>query len=452
MTSLGPSKTSIDPFQFSRRNLIRSAMGVGVLAATAPFLAACNRGGAATATPSSGASGASADPNDPRAKGFRMIDSFYTLDNDYFQGWAKGSAGAASILGMTRDQQVDNSNVDTLKSVFESAVTSKTQGISTLPNTAAASPEIIGIAQAAKIYVSSNWSNAAWNTPFDVGDYFYSFQAANDVAGAREVCKVLFKAMGGSGKFIHIEGIQGNSASDNRTAGVDAALKEFPGIQMVARQQGGFSRGGTQPVIEALLTANPDVTGIMCQNDDSAIAAVNAVEGRGLKNVKIVGIDAIGEFLDAVTRGAALASWGHHGAWIGAFSTVRVFDALAGVKLTAPERMMYFGGFIVDTPDAATEYQKLMYGDTLPFDYEKMSRALNPDDWDPQNTMIPMDIEAYWSRDAKPSGYNIPAPYTTAKGDGSFDKVVAQYKSAFKNDPFKSVRSKCANGGQDIME
>ena len=300
--------------------------------------------------------------------------------------------------------------------------------------------------------MSSNWSNAAWSTPFDIGDYFYSFQAANDVAGAREVCTVLFDAMGGSGKFIHIEGIQGNSASDNRTAGVDAALAKFPNIEMVARQQGGFSRGGTQPVIEALLTANPDVKGIMCQNDDSAIAAINAVQGRGLTDVKIVGIDAIGEFLDAVNSGTALASWAHHGAYIGAWSTVRVFDALAGVKLTAPERMMYFGGFIIDTPDAASEYQKLMYGDAaLPFDYEKMSRALHPDDWDPQNTMVPMDLEQYWARDPQPSGYTVPAAYTTAKTDGTFDKVTAEYKAAFKSDPFAAVRSKCASGGQDIM-
>ncbi len=444
--------TDLERRLISRRSLIRSAMGVGVLAATAPILAACNRGGDA-ASGSSAAPTTFTDPNDPRSQGFRMIDSFYTLDNDYFQGWAKGSEAAAAILGMTREQQVDNSNVDTLKSVFESAVTSDIQGISTLPNTAAASPEIIGIAQNAGIYVSSNWSNAPWSTPLDIGDYFYSFQAANDVAGAREVCTVLFDAMGGSGKFIHIEGIQGNSASDNRTAGVDAALANYPNIEMVDRQQGGFSRGNTQPVIEALLTANPDVKGIMCQNDDSAIAAINSVESRGLTDVKIVGIDAIGEFLDAINRGAALASWAHHGAYIGAFSTVRVFDALAGVKLTAPERMMYFGGFIIDTPDAAAEYQKLMYGDSpLPFDYEKMSRALHPDDWDPQNTMVPMDIEEYWARDPKPSGYALPAAYTAAKSDGTFDKVVAEYKAAFKSDPFAAVRSKCASGGQDIMQ
>ena len=433
----------------SRRALLRSAMAVGIGATMAPILASCgtaNREAAAQAGPTDLA------PNDPRTARYPIIDSFYTLDNDYFQGWAKGSAAAAAMFLMPRDQQVDNSNVDTLKSVFESAPTKGIRGISTLPNTAAATPEIIGSAQRNKIYVSSNWSNAPWSTPFDIGDYFYSYQAANDVAGARAVCNVLFEAMGGSGKFIHIEGIRGNSASDNRTAGVDKALADHPGVQMVARQAGEFSRGGTQPVIESLLTANPDVTGIMCQNDDSAIAAVNAVESRGMTNVKIVGIDAIGEFLDAMKRGSALASWAHHGAWIGAYSTVRVFDALAGVKLSAPERMMYFGGFIVDTPEAAQAYQDLMYSDkSLPFDYERMSRALHPNDWDPQNSMRPIDPSTYWPRDPKPAGYTLQAIYTDPGWAAQVEQVTEQYKQAFRSDPFAPVRQKCQSGGSDVF-
>ncbi|MDQ0381281.1 sugar ABC transporter substrate-binding protein [Amycolatopsis thermophila] len=434
----------------SRRALLKSAMSIGVAATMAPLLAACNNAGVQASAPLPTPTITNA--NDPRNKRFRMIDSFYTLDNDYFQGWAKGSAAAASMFLLSRDQEVDNSNVDTLKSVFESAPTKGIQGISTLPNTAAATPDIIGGAERAGIYVSSNWSNAPWSTPLDIGDHYFSYQAANDVAGAREVCKVLFQAMGGTGKFIHIEGNKGNSASDNRTAGVDQALAAFPGIKMVARQSGGFSRGATQPVIENLLTANPDVTGIMCQNDDSAIAAINAVEARGMSGVKIVGIDAIGEFLDAMKRGSALATWAHHGAWIGAYSTVRVFDALAGYRPTLPERMVYFGGFIIDTADAAQEYQDLMYSSKpLPFDYELMSRALHPDDWDPQNSLVPIDPAQYWPRDPKPAGYELPAPYRQPQFAADLRTATDRFRAAFRKDPFASVRRKCRNGGQDVL-
>jgi ribose transport system substrate-binding protein len=436
----------------SRRDFLRLAAQVAAVGAALPALSACGTASQAAnfgplPTP------AVTDSNDPRNKHFSMVDSFYTLDNDYFQGWARGSAFAAATFLMSRDQQVDNSNLDVLRSVFEAAPIKNVRGISTLPNTAAASPSILGLAQASSIYASSNWSNAPWSTPFDIGDYYYSYQTANDVAGARELCKLLFEQMGGRGKFIHIEGIKGNSASDNRTAGVDEALKLFPSIQMVARQPGGFSRGGTQPVIENLLTANPDVTGIMCANDDSAMAAVTAVESRSIKNCKVVGIDAIREFLDAIPRGIAFASWAHHGAWIGAFSTVRIFDALAGVKLSAPERMMNFGGFIIDSPQAAEAYVDLMYSSKpLPFNYELMSRALHPDDWDPQNTMAPLDIEVYWARDPMPPRYTIPAAYTDAVQSGEPARVAQRYATAFRSDPFASVRTKCHSGGKDILK
>lgn len=436
----------------SRRDFLRLTMQFAAAGTMLPVLVACNNAADSLdfgPLPSPVVD----DPNDPRNHHFSMVDSFYTLDNDYFQGWARGSAFAAATLLMSRDQQVDNSNIDVLRSVFEAAPIKDIQGISTLPNTAAASPEILSLAQSAGIYASSNWSNAPWSTPFDIGDFYYSFQTANDVAGARELCKQLFEEMGGRGKFIHIEGNKGNSASDNRTAGVDEALALYPGIEMVARQPGGFSRGGTQPVIENLLTANPDVSGIMCANDDSAMAAVTAVESRGIQNCKVVGIDAIGEFLQAMPRGTAFATWAHHGAWIGAFSTVRIFDALAGVTLSAPERMMNFGGFIIDSADAADAYVDLMYSSKpLPFNYEMMSRALHPDDWDPQNSMIPLDIEAYWKRDEKPPRYTIPTPYTEAVDSGETERVAARYATAFTSDPFKTVRRKCRNGGKDILQ
>lgn len=436
----------------SRRDFLRLALQAAALGATLPALPACGTAIQASdfgplPTPTV------TNPNDPRNHHFSMVDSFYTLDNDYFQGWARGSAFAAANFLMSRDQQVDNSNLDVLRSVFEAAPIKNIEGISTLPNTAAASPSILALAQASGIYASSNWSNAPWSTPFDIGDYYYSYQTANDVAGARELCKLLFEEMGGKGKFIHIEGIKGNSASDNRTAGVDEALALYPGIQMVARQPGAFSRGGTQPVIENLLTANPDVTGIMCANDDSAMAAVTAVESRGIKNCKVVGIDAIREFLEAIPRGIAFASWAHHGAWIGAFSTVRIFDALAGVKLSAPERMMNFGGFIIDSPEAAEAYSELMYSSKpLPFDYELMSQALHPDDWDPQNTMAPLDIEVYWARDPMPPRYTIPTAYSDAVESGESQRVAQRYTDAFRSDPFASVRTKCRSGGKDILQ
>jgi ABC-type sugar transport system substrate-binding protein len=56
-------------------------------------------------------------------------------------------------------------------------------------------------------------------------------------------------------------------------------------------QPGQFDRGHTTPVITALLTAHPNVKGIICQNDDSAVGVVTALRSKGL-TVPVAGVDA----------------------------------------------------------------------------------------------------------------------------------------------------------------
>ncbi len=150
-----------------------------------------------------------------------------------------------------------------------------------------------------------------------------------------------------------------------------------------------------------------------------------------------------------IAQGRAFATWAHHGGWIGAWSTVRVFDALNGVKLTTPERMMYFQGFNIDTPAAAQAYNDLMYKkQPFPFDYQKMSRVLHPQDWDPQNLLTPIHPEQYWAWRAKdkPAGYTLPSAYATAQSQGDFDKVTKMYADHFKSDPFKSIKALTSSG------
>ncbi len=445
-------------FDLRRRQFLAGLVGLGLsVPLGSSLLAGCGGAGSAGSGSSSSASSLApvvvTDPADPRSTRRKVLDSFYTLQNDYFQSWDRAFKDVCSVYNLDGSLQVDNSNVDTLRSIFDAAAQQGVQGIVCAPAVAASTPSILGLAQKAGIYTATAWSNAVWSTPLDIGDKIVTYLAGNDPAIAKAAAIVLFKTMNGQGKFIHVSGQAGNSASDQREFGVDEALKEYPGIQMIDRQYGGFSRTVTQPVIEGMLTAHPDVQGILCSNDDSAIAVLNALRARQMK-VPVVGIDTINEFLDAMQQGDtnALATVATHGDWLGAYLMVRVFDEMAGYQSTTPERMMYFGTFVVDTPEAAKSYQQLVYkNDKLPFDYEMWSRVLHPEDWDPQNALAPMDPEVYWAQTPKPAGYSLPAPYAQAMSDGSFDAVTAEYKAAFKSDPFAETRKLCKLGGQDIL-
>jgi ribose transport system substrate-binding protein len=434
---------SITPL--SRRRFMRNLAMAGGVVAAGGFLQACANPQAASPLPEA----AAGVPD----HGWSVVDQFYTLNNAYFQGWARGSAESAAVLRIKRDQQVDEFSDDKVISVYESAKPNGVNAISSMLANPGISPKILKMAAQAGITSVLGWNLSPWTTPFDIGDTFYSFITPNNISGAQTLAEMLFKKMGGSGELIHITGVPGNSVDITRTVGVDAALAKFPGIKMVARQPGEFDRGSTTPVIESLLTAHPNVAGIFCQNDDSAIAVINALAARGMK-VPVTGIDAIPDFLQAMTRNpdVAYATWAHHGAWLGAALMVKTFDALSGVKLSAPERMMFSGGFIIDTPAAADAYTAQMYGTgRFPFDYARMSKALHPDDWDPQNLMAPVEFESYFAlQQPKPAGYRVSADYAAAVAGGELERVATQYREHYKSDPFASVRRLCAEGGKEL--
>src|SRR3984957_19381806 len=81
--------------------------------------------------------------------------------------------------------------------------------------------------------------------------------------------------LGGKGNVVYIEGILGNPVEAERGHGFDLALKDYPGIKLVARRPGGWSRTTTAPAIADILTAHPDIDAISVSNDDSAIAVVS---------------------------------------------------------------------------------------------------------------------------------------------------------------------------------
>jgi ribose transport system substrate-binding protein len=380
-----------------------------------------------------------------------FLDSFPTLNNDFWQAWDQGSVEACGVLNMEYNKAVDDFDVAVQRSAIENAPTDGVQGMFLISNTEGASPDLLGLCNELEIYAVNNYSNAPWSTPLDIGDYYVAYHDNNNVEGMRQLSEALFEEIGGKGKVIHIEGVRGNSSSENRTKGVDLALENYPDIELVGRQPGDYSRVTTQPVIEDLLTANPDVNAVIAQNDDSAIGVVNALEARNI-DAPVVGVDAISEFLDMIQEGRAFASLANPGSWIGGWSTVRVFDALNGWKPTTPERMMYFGAFIVDTPESAKAYDELFYkSDSYPYDYELWSQVLHPDDWDPQNLLAPMDPNVIWEGIEKPDGYELPSEYEQAESDGEFDEITKLYAEHYKSDPWADIRKETKGGGKDII-
>lgn len=422
----------------SRRDVLRFAGAGGLALALGGGLAACAR-------TESGAGG---------EEEHNILNSYFTLDNVYYDAYNKGSRAAMGQFSFKYHQAVSNNDASAQLSQLKSAELQGIAGVTMIASNNGIQPELMRTLQSAEIYTANMWNNAPWVTPLDIGDYYLTFGVVNGPATFQSVAELLFRKLDGKGKVIEIDGIRGASINDERLAGVAAAAKKFPNIEMVPSQAGGWSRTVARPIIDALLVQHPDVAGIVSHNDDMTVAIVEALKNKGMNGkVVVVSGDGVPEGLGLIESGDVYATLCTHPAWLGGHFISRIYDALNGWKPTPAERMIHWGCFSVNTPEAAAEYRKIMYADPAPYDWRKMSRVLNPEDWDPQNLVGVMDPNKYWAyqESTKPAGYSLPEAYSGDTWAKDLETTTALYKDHFKSDPLGKARDLCVDGAGDIV-
>ena len=235
------------------------------------------------------------------SKRHKFMDSFYTLNNDYFNEMDQGAMQAAAALNIKETREINNADVNVQKGHVENAPNIGVDGITMVAATEGSEVDLLRLVNRLKIPAVNNHTKAAWNTPLDSGPYYVAFHAPPNVTATRARSAQVFEKLGGKGKVAYIEGILGNPVETERGRGFDLALKDYPGIRLVARRPGGWSRTTTAPVIADILIAHPDLDAIIVSNDDSAIAVVSALEQHKMKAL-VSGCDAIQEMVALIER------------------------------------------------------------------------------------------------------------------------------------------------------
>lgn len=384
-----------------------------------------------------------ADASDPAAP--TVMVQVPTLDNSYWADVIRGAEAAGESLGLNIDLQVYGDSTDTQLSQVQQAGSKGVDMALLFAQDQAASPTLISAATEQGIYVTNIFSNQAWSTPSDpqFDGHYVGYFLPDNVQDSYNMAMSVLEQIGGEGEVLHITGIPGNTTSTERQLGVEMALAEFPDVELVGRESGGENRVATQPVIEDLLTAHPDVDAVLSHNDDSAIAVINTLRERGMTDVRVGGIDAIDEFLDDMANGGnAAATVAIHGSWFGGYNVVRLYDAFMGETYSPAESMMFQDSLTVDTAEAASEYQTVAYqADSLPFDWAAMSRTEAGDAWDTQLPLRPIDPDEYWGRidEPRPTGFELPAALADDYASGAVERISAAYLEHARANPLGSV-------------
>jgi ribose transport system substrate-binding protein len=116
-----------------------------------------------------------------------------------------------------------------------------------------------------------------------------AYFVSNDQVQYGEVgARWLFEALGGEGKVAYMRGLDGHPADTDRDTGWDAALADYPGIEVVYENWTGWDPStGAQQALEVLTTM--DIDGIWTSGIDYTVVEQFAVAG--VDYVPIVGAD-----------------------------------------------------------------------------------------------------------------------------------------------------------------
>jgi len=157
-------------------------------------------------------------------------------------------------------------------------------------------------------------------TDRSAGGSFLSYVLPDDHALGLETARYLFKALEGKGNVVILEGIATNTTSIERLKGFNDAIKEFPGIKLLASKSGNYQRKPAQDLMEGWIKSFPQIDGVMAANDSMAAAAVETLEKRNRKAL-VVGINGSREAVELIKAGKMLATGEFNGFVIGCLGT-----------------------------------------------------------------------------------------------------------------------------------
>lgn len=224
---------------------------------------------------------------------------------------------------------------------------------------------------------SGGYLGTAWNKPADVGPTdlnpnWVIHTSPDNVVGGYNIAKALFDSMGGKGKIFVCQGMLGNTAANDRYAGLQKALKEYPDIVVAHDDTANWATDKALSLVETWLNTDPDVGGVWCANDNMATGALQALDAAGLKGkVGVVGIDANTDIVEAVRDGNATATVSSNGYLQGGYTLAICYAAWAGLinveSLPEDYRVFATPSLLIDTSEAAANY----LSSTPEFDFSK---------------------------------------------------------------------------------
>jgi ribose transport system substrate-binding protein len=256
-----------------------------------------------------------------------------TLNNPFFIDMEKGAREAAAKLPINLLVQSGEREIDVEKQmqIIENLIQRQVDAICLVPT---GSKEIIPAivkANQANIPVLILDNKVNEEALAQAGGHIASYIGSDNVEGGRIAGKYLVKKLNGEGKVAILEGIPGQEAGDQRLSGFLEAVKEAPGIEIVASQTANWEMDQGFNVFQNILQSHPEVEALFSCSDNMALGAIEAIAAAGRTgDVMVVGFDAITEAREAIRKGTMEGSLAQYPAEIGRLGVEYAYQFLNG--------------------------------------------------------------------------------------------------------------------------
>ena len=290
------------------------------------------------------------------------------LDNPYHANYAEGAKALGAKLGLPVDvlSSEGNSQKQFADLAAEIAKTGGNMVVNVDPNEG---PDVVPIAKMledAGVY----WFNW-WNKPNDITPEAYPHWVAHAAFDAVEQgyfnATELFKTFKtpNQGKIVAIQGMLSNNAAIGRFQGLQKALAENPGVELLQWEAADWDTNKAYEAAKQLLAAHPDVDGVWSANDNMAVGIVAALKEAGLAGkVKTVGTDGIPDAFDAIAAGYMASTEfmdSRYQAQLGLTMALAAKDGKLDVASIPPERR----SFLISGTHVTGENVKTFVEETL---------------------------------------------------------------------------------------
>lgn len=277
--------------------MFRSIHKVAVVAtAMAIGLAGCGGGGSTDA--GGGSSG------DGGGGGTGTI-AIITVDpsNPYWKAEVETAQSEAKKLGYETTANAHNNDADKQNQFIDAAISKKVKAIILDP---AGADESIGAVQKA---TDAGIPVVLVNAEISEQGIAKSQIVSNNAQGATIGAQEWVKQVGSSGSYVELLGNPTDNNAQVRSDGYAQIISQYPDLELVQQETANWDRAEGKAKMETMLSAHPDIIGVVSGNDEMALGAIQALKDAGkLDQVKVLGFDGNPAAVEAVTNGELVAT------------------------------------------------------------------------------------------------------------------------------------------------